>query len=107
MGKCNDISQGDGWELLHDVTVNTPIQQCASEKKCQQKLSMVMHGLSETYKKEAHGSTGKIRLLSTLAPHFKNKELKNAIPCTDYELSEARRHAKQYGPGATPKKVRG
>ena len=106
VGKCNDISQGDGWELLHDVTVNTPIQQCASEKKCQQKLSMVMHGLSETYKKEAHGSTGKIRLLSTLAPHFKNKELKNAIPCTDYELSEARRHAKQYGPGATAKKVK-
>ena len=64
------------WELLHDVTVNTPIQQCESEKKRQEKIYMVMDGLSETYMREAQGSTGKIRLLSTLAPHFKNKELK-------------------------------
>ena len=35
-----------------------------------------MDGLSQTYQKEAHGSSGKIRVLSTLAPHFKNKELK-------------------------------
>ena len=35
-----------------------------------------MDGSSETYQKEEHGSSGKIRVLSTLAPHFKNKELK-------------------------------
>ena len=70
------------------------------------KLSRVITGLSETYKKEARGPTGKIRLLSTstIAPHFKNKELKKAMFCTDYELTKARKHAQQHGPGASPKK---
>ena len=59
-----------------------------------------MDGISETFQKEARGLSGKIRVLSTLAPHFKNKELKKAIPCTDYRLTEARKHAQQHGPGA-------
>ena len=63
--------------------------------------------MSKTYHKEAHGSGGQIRLLSTLAPHFKNTELKTAIPCTDYELTEARKHAKLYGEGAMPPTLKG
>ena len=65
-----------------------------------------MDGLSQTNEKEAHGATGKIRLLSTIAPHFKNKELKNAFQCTDYELTEARKHTQQHGPRATVHKVK-
>ena len=107
VGECNKISQGDGWDLLQDVTSSTPIKKCASEaKKYQQKISEVMDGLSQTYEKEAHGATGKIRLLSTIALHFKNKELKNAFQCMDYELTEARKHAQQHGPGATVNKVK-
>ena len=86
VGKCNEISQGDGWDLLQDVTANTPIRNCANEgKKYQQKISEVMDGLSQTYEKEAHGATGKIRLLNTIAPHFKNKELKNALRTTSLQ----------------------
>ena len=107
VGQCNKISQGDGWELLQDVTANTRIKHCANKgEKYQQKISEVIDGLSQTYGREAHGATGKIRLLSTIAPHFKNKELKNAFQCTDYELTEARKHAQQHGPGATVKKVK-
>ena len=107
VGQCNEISQGDGWDLLQDVTGNTPIKKFANEgKKYQQKISEVMDGLSQTYEKEAHGATRKIRLLSTIAPHFKNKELKNVFQCTDYELTEARKHAQQHGPGATVNKVK-
>ena len=65
-----------------------------------------MDGLSQTYEKETNGATGKTRLLSTIAPHFKNKELKNAFQCTDYELKEARKHAQQHGPRATVNKVK-
>ena len=107
VGQCNEISQGDGWDLLQDVTANTPIKKCANEgKKYQQKISEVMDGLSQTYEKEAHGATGKIRLLSTIVPHFKNKELKNAFQCTDYERTEARKYAQQHGRGATVNKVK-
>ena len=107
VGQCNEISQGDGWDLLQDVTANTPIKKCANEgKKYQQKISEVMDGLSQTYEKEAHGATGKIRLLTTIVPHFKNKELKNAFQCTDYERTEARKYAQQHGPGATVNKVK-
>ena len=35
-----------------------------------------------------------------MAPYFKNRELKKAIPCTDYKLTEVRKHALQHGPGA-------
>ena len=67
VGQCNEISQRDGWDLLQDVTANTPIKKCANQgKKYQQKISEVMDGLSQTYEKEAHGATGKIRLLRRL-----------------------------------------
>ena len=110
--QCNEISKGDGWKLLQEVTVKTPVQHTVktpSQEDCQNKISQVMDGLSQTYQKEAHSSSGKIRVLSTLAPHFKNKELKKAIPCSDYELTEVCKHAQQHGPGATankPKQVR-
>ena len=70
------------------------------KKANDQKTQNIVEGISDTYEKERHGSAGKIRLLSAIAPHSKNKELKKAIPCTD-ELTEARKHAKLYGPGAT------
>ena len=99
--QCNEISKGDSWKLLQEVTVKMP-----SQEDCQNKISKVMDGLSQTYQKEEHSSSSKIRVLSTLAPHFKNKELKKAIPCSDYELTEARKHAQQHGPGATANKLK-
>jgi hypothetical protein len=38
----------------------------------------------------------------TIANYFSNKELKKAFPCTDYEITEARRHASFIGAGAIP-----
>lgn len=83
--KCDEISKDDGWKILKDVTKNTPLQDSAKEDIYRKKISKVMHSVSETFQKEARGPSGKIRVLSTLAPHFKNKELKKAIPCTDYQ----------------------
>ena len=110
--QCSEISKGDGWKSLQEVTVKTPLQhtiKTPTHEDCQNKISKVMDGLSQTNQKEAHGSSGKIKVLSTLAPHFKKKELKKAISCSDYEITEARKHAQQHGPGATankPKQVR-
>ena len=100
VGKSDEISKGDGWKVLNDITMNTPLQNNAKEDVYRKKISKVMDGVSETFPKEARGSSRKIRVLSTLAPHFKNKELKKAIPCTDYELVEVRKHAQQHGPRA-------
>ena len=67
------------------------------------KLTKILNDLTESYGKENHGSSGRIRLLSTVASHVSNKELK-AFPCSDYELTESRRHAKFIGAGVTPPK---
>ncbi len=55
-----------------------------------------------SYDKENQASSDKIRLLSTIATHFSNKELKSAFPCSDYEITQARRHARFIGAGVTP-----
>ena len=31
VGKCDEISEGDGWKILNDVTTNTPLQDSANE----------------------------------------------------------------------------
>lgn len=105
VGKCNTISNGNGLELFEDITNSRLSRKSIGDGE--DKVNKVIEGVSKTYYKEAHGSGGKIRLLSTLAPHFKNKELKTAIPCTDYELTEARKHAMLYGEGATPPTLKG
>ena len=44
-----------------------------------------------------------VRLLSTITNHFTKQ--KKAFPCTDYEITEARRHASFIGAGATAPNV--
>ena len=106
--KCNTISKGNGLELFEDITNSGHLRRrTKSTQDEENKVNEVIAGISKTYHKEEHGSPGKIRLLSTLAPHFRNKELKSAIPCTDYELTEARKHAVLYGEGATPPTLKG
>ena len=102
--KCHEISQGDGWELLNDVLKKTPIGINAERNKEAQKLNNVINDLNTSYNKENRGSSGRIRVLSTVANHFSNKELKKAFPCSDYEITEARRHATFVGPGVMPPK---
>jgi hypothetical protein len=105
---CDDISRGEGVQLVQDAIGNTALKKDTSEmyrilyRMLYINVQNIFEGISDTYEKESHGPAGKIRLLSSIAPHFKNKELKKAIPCTDYELTEARKHAKLYGPGPTP-----
>ena len=41
--QCNKISKGDGWKLLQDVTVKTPIQPNTIQEVCP-KFSQVMDG---------------------------------------------------------------
>lgn len=101
VGKCNKISQGDGWELLDDIIRKTPLKQQSKEAP---NLTKILDDLTKSYGKENHGSSGRIRLLSTVAIHFSNKELKKAFPCSDYEITEARRHAKFIGVSVTPPK---
>ena len=106
--KCNTISNRNGLELFEDITDRGPPRgRMKSTGGEENKINKVIAGISQTYQKEAHGSAVKIRLLSTLDPHFRNKELKSAIPCTDYELTEAHKHAVLYGEGATPPTLKG
>ena len=100
--KCNDISQGDRRQLLDDVMKKTPLRDVQQENKQSQKWNAIIDDLTQPYNKENCGSHGRIRLLSTISNHFTNKELKKAFPCIDYQITEARRHAKFIGTGATP-----
>ena len=101
--KCPTKVPGcEGVQLVQDAMGNMALKKDTSEKENNIKVQNIFEGISDTYEKESHGPAGKIRLLSSIAPHFKNKELKKAIPCTDYKLTGARKHAKLYGPGATP-----
>ena len=103
--KCDEISQDDGRKLLDDVMKKTPLRDMQEEKRKPHKWNAMIEDLSQTYGKENHGAHRRIRLLSTIANHFSNKELKKAFPCTDYEITEARRHASFIGAGATPPNV--
>jgi hypothetical protein len=104
MNDCNEISCGEGIQMAKDITDKSVLrEQDTVQKVNEQKVQKIIEGVSETFNKQCHGSAGRIRLLSAVAPYFKNKELKKAIPCTDYQITEACKHAKLHGPGATPK----
>ena len=78
--KRNTISNGNGLELFEDITNSGHLRRgTKSTRDEENKVNKVIAGISKTYHKEEHGSAVKIRLLSTLAPHFRNKELKSAI----------------------------
>ncbi|CAB3998963.1 Hypothetical predicted protein [Paramuricea clavata] len=68
-----------------------PLRDMHKEKTKTRKWNTMIEDLSQTYGKENHGAQGRIRLLSTIANHFSNKELKKAFPCTNYKITEARR----------------
>jgi hypothetical protein len=103
MSDCNEISSGEGIQLAKDITDKSVLREQDTVQKVNEQKVQKIIGVSETFTKQCHGSAGRIRLLSAVAPYFKNKELKKAIPCTDYQITEARKHAKLHGPGATPK----
>ncbi len=88
MSDCNEISCRVGIQPAKDITDKSVLrEQDTVQKVNEQKVQKIIKGVSETFNKECHGSAGKIRLLSAVAPYFKNKELKKAIPCTDYQIT--------------------
>ena len=97
--KYDEMSKGEGQELLTDVCEKTPIS-----NKPDNRLFEVVNGLGTAYKKEPSGPAGKTRILSTVANSFSNKELKEKFSCNNYQIMQARRQAAEYGPGATPPK---
>jgi hypothetical protein len=99
VGKYDEISKGEGRELFEDVCDKVPISSTTDKK-----LLEVVHGIAKAYTKEPPGPAGKTRILSTVANAFSNKELQAKFNCTDYEITQARRQATEYGPGVTPPK---
>ena len=97
--KYDEISKGEGQELLTDVCEKIPIS-----NKPDNRLFEVVNGLATAYKREPSGPAGKTRILSTVATSFSNKELKDKFSCNDYQIMQARRQATEYGPGVTPPK---
>ena len=57
-------------------------------------MDRMLKDLRTSYDEENQVSCDEVKLLSTVATHFSNKELKSAFPCSDYEITKARRHAK-------------
>ena len=103
--ECDRISKGCGKELLVDVIEKTPlkdIQQTANEGN---RVNKLMEEVHKSYRQADQNSGDKIRLLSTIANHFSNKELKKVFSCTDYEIMKARRHAKFIGAGVIPRRT--
>ena len=91
LDKCNEISKGCGQQLLRDVVKKTPLGNIQTQNSAAQKVDNMINDLRKSYNQENQSSSDKIRLLSTIAGHFTNKELKKAFPCSDYELTQARR----------------
>ena len=60
--------------------------------------------VSQRLHKRTPTTRWKTRILSTVATSFSNKELQDKFNCTDYEITQARRQATEYGPGVTPQK---
>ena len=99
VSKYDEISKGEGQELLTDVCEKIPIS-----NKPDNRLSEVVNGLARAFKNEPPGPAGKTRILSSVGNSFSNKELKNKFSCNDYQIMQARRQATEYGPGVTPPK---
>ena len=102
--KCEDISQGCGQHVLNEIADNTPLRNIEKKNSEENEIERVLKDLRTSYDKENQASSDRIRLLSTVASHFRNKELKFAFPCSDHEITKARRHAKFIGAGVTPEK---
>ena len=100
--KCQDISQGCGQHVLNEIADKTPLRKIQNKNSEATKMDRMLKDLRTSYDKENQVSSDKIRLLSTVATHFSNKELKSAFPCSDYEITKARHHAKFVGAGVTP-----
>ena len=71
-----------------------------------EKWDNMINDLRKSYNQENQSSSDRIRLLSTIAGHFTNKQLKKAFSCCDYEITQARRHAKFIGAGVTSEPTR-
>jgi hypothetical protein len=99
VSKYDKISNGEGQELFQDVCDKIPIS-----NKSDNKVLKIVDGLARAYKKEPPGPAGKIRILSTVATVFSNKELKDKFSCNDYQIMQARRQATEYGPAVSPPK---
>ncbi len=99
VSKYDEISKGEGQDLLTDVCDKIPIS-----NKPDTRLFEVVNGLARAYEKEPSGPAGKTRILSTVANSFSNKELKEKFRCNDYQIMQARRQATEYGPEVTPPK---
>ena len=100
--KCEDISQGCGQHVLNEIADKTPLRNIKKKNSDENRMERMLKDLHTSYDKENQVSSDKIRLLSTVATHFSNKELKSAFPCSDYEITKARRHAKFIGAEVTP-----
>ena len=99
VSKYDEISKGEGQELLQDVCKKVLIS-----NKPDNRLFEFVNGLAGAYKKEPSGPVGKTRILSTVANSFSKKEPKDNFSCNDYQIMQARRQATEYGPGVTPPK---
>ena len=70
--------------------------------------SNIVSSLALSYS-QASNSQERIQILSSVAGHFTNEELKEKllyktnsdkeVPCTDYEITQARLHSLLFGPG--------
>ena len=100
--KCEDISQGCGQHVLNEIADKTPLRNIEKKNSEENKVERMLKDLRTSYDKENQASSDRIRLLSTVATHFSNKELKSAFSCSEYEITKARRHAKFIGAGVTP-----
>ena len=69
-----------------------------------------INGLKLTFSRLAFGDRHRIQILSTIAEHYSNKDLKAIFTtvgedgktrsCSDYEITKARLHSKTYGAAA-------
>lgn len=92
-------------QFLRDL-LDTPLfREMSKQPTMRNFTSELLCGLKNSFQSASSGIDGKTRILSTVATLLTNNQLKEVLqpthgkPISDYQITKARRHAAQFGPG--------
>lgn len=102
------VSRNDSGLFIQDL-VDTPLfREMTRQRALRDITSDMLKGLKISFQSARSGIDGKTRILSIVATLLSNAELRSVLqhrdgkPLTDYEITNARRHALEFGYGGQP-----
>lgn len=101
------IAGDESGELLNIIASSTTFQKISKQQRTT-KFEKMIEQLAIAYIHSSSKPNGSCRILSTVAPFMSNAEIRrhfhreNGSEPTKYEITQARKFAKLYGPGGEP-----